>query len=99
MTGHGQAEPPLLRVPIDQPLAPAALGPLELADRQGVEKLIGDQEQRPRRHVRKPVVPDRRRGEARVRQHRLLRPAERPAGFHQMHPDRLDEARQGASGA
>ena len=43
-----------------QPLVPAALAALELPDRQRVEELVGDEEQRPIGQARDAVMPDRR---------------------------------------
>ena len=57
--GRRQAEgEPAVRVEPDQPLVPAVAAAHELAHRQGVEELVGDDQARALRHVRQPGVPD-----------------------------------------
>ncbi len=45
----------------DAALVPAAAGAHELADRQGIEELVGDEDERAVGHVREPLPPHRRR--------------------------------------
>ena len=52
-----KAEDQAISVDAHQPLAPAALGGDELANRQRIEELVGDEKRRARRHVLEPVVP------------------------------------------
>ena len=56
--GRSRDEPEAVAFPVHQPLVPAPADPHELADRQGVEKLVGDPDARPVRNRLGAVVPD-----------------------------------------
>ena len=78
-----QAEDQAIAVDAHQPLAPAALGGEELANRQGIEELVGDEQRRARRHVLEPVVPVK--GEAGGGEGGLLPLPQGRARLHEMH--------------
>jgi hypothetical protein len=69
------------------PLEPGLAAPDELPDRQRVEEFICQQQHRPVRHLRQPVVP----AGHRIPQHPRLRRAQAGGGLHQMHPQRPPE--------
>ena len=86
-----ETERPGFRVETNQPLAPAVLRALKLADRQGVEELVGDQDQRAVRHRSEPIMPAR----PEALERRPLTGAERGTDFDQMHLYRGSKRRHG----
>ena len=75
---------PAIRAKPDEALAPAALGADELADRQRVEELVGDDDRRPGRRLRQPLMPGDRNGAAVERA--LLRLRAAPGSSRQAAP-------------
>ena len=92
--GGAHEAQPAVRSQADQAFAPALDGALELADGQGVEKLVGHHDGRPRRHLVEVLVP----AHLVVRQRSPLKSAQHRAGFHQMQARRGEEGRHQASG-
>ena len=76
--GGAHEAQPAVRSQADQAFAPALDGALELADGQGVEKLVGHHDGRPRRHLVEVLVP----AHLVVRQRSPLKSAQHRAGFH-----------------